>query len=257
MNLEKANYLLRFDDVCPTMSRERFDRFMGVVARHGIRPILAVVPENRDPELVLDDPDPEFWSRMRALEAAGATIALHGYRHVCERAGDSLLGLHSHTEFAGVSEDHQREWVRAGLAILLKNGLSPRLFVAPRHGFDAATLRVLAEVGMPYLSDGFASRPFLRGGVVWIPQQLWEPVEKSNGLWTVCVHTNTAAPELADRLDQFLGRHAAQFTSFDEVIAQGKPSELRWNERMRETVALQRIRLRSSKARWGGRSQRS
>lgn len=241
-----ASYLLRFDDLCPTMSRQRFDAFMAVIERHRIRPILAVVPDNQDPELKIDNPDPVFWSRMRALEASGATIALHGYRHLCQSSGRSHLGMHKQTEFAGIPETIQREWIRAGLDILRANGLSPRLFVAPRHGFDSATLQALVEEGLPILSDGFASHPFTRGEVVWIPQQLWAPVRKPLGLWTICLHTNTAQPSILEKLDVFLREYADQFTSFDRVISAAPPVQLRWTERIRETLASQRARLRLS-----------
>jgi predicted deacetylase len=128
------------------------------------------------------------------------------------------------------------------LEILRANGLCPRLFVAPRHGFDSATLRSLAEEGLGFLSDGFATRPFTRNEVVWIPQQLWEPVKKSRGLWTICLHTNTAPRAMEERLDLFLHEHASQFTSFDQVINQKAPQELRWSERIRDAVNMRRSR---------------
>lgn len=237
-----ARYLLRLDDLCPTIAKERFERFLRIVERHHLRPILAVVPENQDPDLVRDDPDPNFWTRMCALQKAGAAIALHGYRHLCLSTGRSVLGLHRHSEFAGVSEETQRLWIRAGLEILRRRGLNPRLFVAPRHGFDSATLQVLTKEGLPYLSDGFASRPFSRTGVLCIPQQLWAPVHKARGLWTICLHTNTATDELEQDLDSFLSRCAHQFTSFEEVIAAGLPEPLSWSEQLREWMILYRRR---------------
>jgi predicted deacetylase len=246
MELGTAKYLLRFDDLCPTMSRQRFERFISIMDRYRIHPILAVVPDNRDPELNIENPDPHFWLRMRDLEWAGATIALHGYRHVCRSRGSSFLGLHSQTEFAGVPQKTQTEWIRLGLDILRHNGLSPKLFVAPRHGFDSATLRALVQERLPFLSDGFAARPFTRGEVVWIPQQLWEPVQKRQGLWTICLHTNTAKLDLEDQLEHFLHRFADQFTTFDKVVSKAKPAQLRWNERMREAFVLHRLRLRSA-----------
>jgi predicted deacetylase len=246
MHFEQANYLLRFDDLCPTMARERFDRFMVIVEQHGIRPVLAVVPQNIDEQLRVSEPDPNFWNRMRALEAAGSTIALHGYRHECQSLGRPLLGLHSRTEFAGIPEEVQRQWIRAGLEILSGEGLSPRLFVAPRHGFDSATLRALAKEGLPVLSDGFASRPFTRKGAIWLPQQLWEPVAKRRGLWTICLHTNTATPELERKLDLFLDEHGDQFTGFDQVISGYEPTALRWNERLAEIFETCRVKVRSA-----------
>lgn len=248
MSLRRAKYLLRFDDLCPTMSKQRFDRFMEIVYRHKVRPILAVVPDNKDLELIVDSPDPDFWARMRALESSGSTIALHGYQHTCNSSGRSLLALHSRTEFAGAPEDIQREWIRAGLAIHRGHGLSPRLFVAPRHGFDSATLRALKQEGLLFLSDGFSNRPYQRKGVTWIPQQLWEPVERAEGLWTICLHTNTSASFLENRLDLFLHEHADQFTSFEEVASIENANQLTWRERLREIATLQRIRLRSALA---------
>jgi predicted deacetylase len=242
MRSNAAQYLLRFDDLCPTMSRERWKPFRAIITRHGLRPIFAVVPDNQDPDLKIDNPDPQFWDRMRTLETEGATIAMHGYQHLCASSAKSMLGLHRKTEFAGIDEQTQRKWIREGLEILRGHGLSPRLFVAPRHGFDRATLSALAAEGLGIISDGFATRPFTRENVVWIPQQLWEPVNKSSGLWTICIHSNTARPGLEQRLDSFLHAAANQFVSLDDTLQNYVPSSLRWNESLWEWLAIQRLR---------------
>ena len=235
-----AQYLLRFDDLCPTISNTRWKRFLPLIEEFGIRPILAVVPDNRDYRLQPSPVDSEFWDRMRALEAAGAMIALHGYRHLCQNWGKSLLKLHVRSEFAGVAEDTQRQWIHAGLGLLRGHGLNPRVWVAPRHGFDASTLRALRKEGIGVLSDGFARIPFTRGGLTWIPQQLWEPVEKSKGLWTICIHANTARASLIEQLRAFLRLHAGQFTSVDRVLAEFQPAKLDGIERFYEAYALWR-----------------
>jgi predicted deacetylase len=237
-----AQYLLRFDDLCPTVALGRWERFLPLIEEFRLRPILAVVPENRDRELDRSEPDPEFWARMRALEAGGATIALHGYRHLCRSKGKSLVPLHTHSEFAGVPLELQREWIAAGLNILRSEGLNPRIWVAPRHGFDSNTLQALRAEGMGLLSDGLARVPFIREGVTWIPQQLWSPAIKSKGLWTICIHTNTARSSQVDQMRTFLRRHAAQFTSVDRVVAELKPEKLSASERLYEAFALWRVR---------------
>ena len=242
MKLEPARYLLRFDDLCPTMSKQRFERFCQICERHQLRPILGVVPDNQDPELICDEPDPAFWDRMCALQSAGSVIAMHGYRHLCHSHGRSIVGLRSHSEFAGVPQDVQRHWVRTGLLLLRERGLDPKLFVAPRHGFDFTTLQILLEERLPFLSDGFAVRPYCRAGVFCIPQQLWAPIEKQHGLWTICIHTNTATDELARDLDRFLSLHAHQFTTFDQVAADGLPKTLSWWEELSEWILLNRRR---------------
>jgi hypothetical protein len=249
MNSSPPQYLIRLDDFCPTMLLEPRDRFLSIFARHGVSPILAVVPDNLDPDLNRQSPDPKFWERMRLLQAAGATIAMHGYRHLCASRGGSLLRLHRQTEFAGVESSIQQQWVRSGLALLRGQGLRPRLFVAPRHGFDRNTLSALAAEGLGVLSDGFARRPFTQHEILWIPQQLWEPVAQKTGLWTICLHTNTASTGLEERLERFLAKHTGHLTSFDQVVAGYLPNPLRWNEQIGADLAHLRARISSARSR--------
>jgi len=245
-----AQYLLRFDDLCPTASRNRMQRLFRLISDYDLQPILAVVPDNQDFELQLSPPDPAFWDRMCALEAAGATIALHGFQHLCTSKGTSLVPLHNHSEFAGVDEETQRQWIHSGLKILRGHGLNPRIWVAPRHGFDASTLRALSHEGIKLLSDGFARLPFTRGGLTWIPQQLWRPVEKNKGLWTICLHSNFANAAQVAQLRDFLSEHGTQFTSVERVMAELSPAELSLNEKCRENLALWRTRAAKAKRRW-------
>lgn len=247
-----ARYLLRLDDLCPTAPRARLDRLQGLMEEFRVCPILAVIPDNQDRELAMEPPDPDFWARMRALQAAGAVIGLHGYRHLCASRGRSLVPLHRFTEFAGVPEATQRNWMRAGLAILRAQGLNPRLWVAPRHGFDRVTLRVLHEEGIRVVSDGLARMPFQRGGVTWLPQQLWAPVEKPWGLWTILLHTHTASDALIDDLRAFLRHHAGQFMPAGQAMAEFGP-KLPLTERLYEAAALLRFRQRQLRKRLSGR----
>ena len=243
MPREPAQYLLRLDDLCPTVAAERWKRFQSLIEDFRLKPILAVVPDNRDPELQVSSPDPAFWDRLRDLEAAGASIALHGFRHLCERRGRSLVNLHRTTEFAGVSFAMQRAWIAEGLRILRGHSLHPKIWVAPRHGFDVQTIRALLDEGIAIVSDGFARRPFLRCGITWIPQQLWGPVEKDRGLWTICVHPNTASETEIEALRSFLLAHAARFTSVDRAVADLQPATLTLIEYIQAECALRRLTI--------------
>ena len=248
-----AQYLLRFDDLCPTVSQRRWQQFRSLIEEFRIKPILAVIPDNRDYQLQLSRPDPEFWDQMRALEFHGAAIALHGYQHLCQSWAGGLLSLHRHSEFAGVSAATQRDWIHKGVEILRDQRLNPRLWVAPRHGFDWSTLVALRAEGITVLSDGFARVPISRGGITWIPQQLWAPVEKAKGLWTICIHPNTARKGMAETLRKFLLHHAGQFTSLDRVLAEFDASQVSVTEHAYERVAMWRhqfSRFRKQGWRW-------
>lgn len=238
-----AEYLLRCDDLCPTMSAERWQRIESLIREFQLQPILAVVPDNRDPELEVSPPDPDFWRRMHALEAAGAVIGLHGYRHVCTSRGRSLLGITRRSEFAGVPAQTQRAWIRDGLRILRAHGLNPRIWVAPRHGFDRRTLDALCAEGIAMVSDGFARVLFLRRGLTWVPQQLWGPVNKKKGLWTICIHPNTATEADIANLREFVIAHADQFTSVDRVLFRNQPATLPVVERIYADAALRRFKM--------------
>jgi hypothetical protein len=236
------------------MHYPRWQRFLPLIEEFGLRPILAVIPDNQDKELNLSLPEPEFWAQMRAMEAAGATIALHGYRHLCASHGASLLPLHRQTEFAGVPEETQRQWICEGLGILRGHGLNPAIFVAPRHGFDRTTLRALRNEGIQLLSDGFARLPFTRGGLTWIPQQLWGPVKKKKGLWTICIHSNFTQDAQVEQLHLFLRQYVQQFTSVDRVLAEFPPASLSLTERLYEACALWRFQASQARKRFMFRS---
>ncbi len=238
-----ARYLLRVDDLCPAVSHERWSLFRAIIEEFRLQPILAIVPDNHDPSLEISPPDPTFWSQIRTLESAGATIGLHGYRHLCLSRGRSLLELHRTSEFAGIPPNAQRAWIREGLRILRGHGLDPRIFVPPRHGFDVRTLAAIRSEGISLLSDGFARSPFLRAGVIWIPQQLWAPIGKPSGVWTICIHPNTARDDEIGDLRHFLYAHSRQFTSVDRLLASESPPPLNFLERIQMELSLRRVAI--------------
>lgn len=238
-----ARYLLRFDDLCPTMRPERLEWLAALIARHGLRPILAVVPDNRDPELRCAPANESFWERMRALQAQGAAIALHGLHHLSVGRGGGLLSLHRRTEFAGEPPVRQIARIGAGLELLRARGLEPRLWVAPRHGQDRATCAALREHGILLVSDGFSATPYQRCGLTWLPQQLWAPITQSAGLWTICLHPNTASREELLRLEAFVQEHAEEFVGIEQGLEIFPPHTFGLQDWLTEKRRLIRIRL--------------
>lgn len=247
--MKPAQYLLRIDDLCPTVHAARWQSLRELLSEFGIKPILAVVPCNRDPELQVSPPDVKFWETLRDLPCGGAVIAIHGFQHLCSGRASGILPLSRSGEFAGVPYEIQHRWIREGLATLRREGLEPRLWVAPRHNFDRNTLRALREEGITYLSDGMTRRPVERGGMIWIPQQLWWPQEKRSGLWTLCVHPNTLADRSLADLRTFLRKNAGQFTSFERVVREFTPSPPRWPDLLVERAEIVRLRLRCAVSR--------
>lgn len=189
-----ASYLVRFDDICPTMNWDRWQQVEAVLLAADVRPLLAVVPDNQDPALAVAPAQVDFWDRVRAWQARGWAIGLHGFQHryVTREAG--ILGVNARSEFAGLPIEQQREKIVRALALFTAQGVRPDAWVAPGHSFDENTVSVLQENGVSVISDGYFLGPVRIRGMDWIPQQLWRFRSLAGGLWTVCYHHNTFSP---------------------------------------------------------------
>ncbi len=225
----RARYLLRFDDICPTMNWTTWNRLEPVLVQYRLKPILAVVPDNRDPKLQIDPPREEFWQWLREKQHLGWTIGMHGYQHIYSTRDPGLLGINHRSEFAGLSVEVQRNKVRNALAIFEQHGIRPQLFVAPAHSFDQTTLAVLREFGINTISDGFFLRAQLWLDIVWVPQQMWQLRKMPFGLWTVCYHHNRMRePDIA-RFRRDIERFHSSVISLDEAVGTNSTNATSWD----------------------------
>jgi len=221
-------YLLRFDDICPTMNWPIWEAIEAPMMALNLRPILAVVPDNRDPRLVAGPPRADFWEQVRRWQAMGWTIALHGYQHVYVNRDPGIIGLNPQSEFAGLPRAVQEEKLKKGLAIFREQGVRAEAWVAPAHSFDRTTVQLLAELGVSTISDGLWHLPFSEDGrMTWVPQQLWDFRPRPAGVWTVCCHPNPWTREAAARFAADLAAYASRITDLATVLeryGQRKPT---------------------------------
>jgi predicted deacetylase len=219
-----AEYLIRLDDACPTMDHERWAAVERVLDSHGVAPIVGIVPDNADPVLAPCPPDSRFWDAARAWQKRGWHIALHGYRHQLRVARRGLVPVGKFAEFTGLPWSEQRQRIRDGVRILRNHDLSPRVWVAPAHGFDLATLQALREESsISVISDGFSRRPYRHLGFTWLPQQLWRPRRMGSGLWTICLHPNAMQGSEIDALDRFLSSRPGGFPTVENAATRAVP----------------------------------
>jgi predicted deacetylase len=215
-----ARYLIRLDDACATMSRHKWELMERVLNEHAIKPIVAVVPDNQDTELMFEARDPAFWDKVRAWAAQGWTVAMHGYRHLMHPTDAKLLvPFYDRSEFAGLPLADQAAKIKSAWQLFLTEGVVPQVWVAPAHSFDAVTLgAVQAETSIRVVSDGIAWRPFQAQGFHWIPQQLWRLTERKWGLWTVCLHPNQMTEQSIAALGKTIGdSFRGRFSDFKSI----------------------------------------
>ncbi|MGH7233852.1 MAG: DUF2334 domain-containing protein, partial [Candidatus Saccharimonadales bacterium] len=184
------------------------------------RPLVAVVPDNQDPELQWDEPDPEFWKKVRSWQAKGWTIAMHGLQHdMRPTKSRMILPFYERSEFAGLPYTEQAEKIRRSWRLFAENGVVPTVWIAPAHCFDRVTLEAIRnETSIRIVSDGIAHDQYHEEGFFWLPQQLWSLTEKSEGLWTVCLHPNTMSIGQFETLRSSLfQQYASQVTAVAEL----------------------------------------
>ena len=215
-----ATYLVRFDDICPTMNWDTWEGIETTLLREGVKPILAVVPDNQDPKLNVANANPQFWQRVRQWQKNGWSIAIHGYQHVYDSPEPGILGLNAYSEFAGLTFDRQLAKLTRALQIFGGEGILPSAWIAPAHSFDETTIRALRDLGIRVLSDGFYLRPSLKLGMVWVPQQLWRFRQMPVGMWTVCLHHNHWSQSDLERFDRDVRQYRHKIISLADVLVQ-------------------------------------
>ena len=214
-----ARYLIRFDDICPTMKWSIWDRLEAALREHKIRPIVSVVPDNQDTKLHFEEADPHFWDRVREWQSRGWTIGMHGHQHVYTSSLSGITGIKPASEFAGVPEEIQLAKLQAAAAIFREQKVTPGVWVAPGHSFDAVTVGLLPSINIRSISDGLFFSPRVdSNGIIWVPQQLWAFRRLPFGLWTVCLHPNRWSDrQLAEFIDE-LAAYKSNVITFAEAV---------------------------------------
>ena len=207
-----AKFLLRLDDACPTMDMAKWSRLEKMFDALNIKPIVAVVPDNKDLKLNVGDFDGLFWDKVRRWQNKGWTVAMHGYQHLMHFTDSKLiLPYYKRSEFAGLIYEEQAKKIKEAWEIFLSQGISPIVWIAPAHCFDLITLKAIKnETSIEIISDGIAFQPYYENDFYWLPQQLWDLKEKKTGIWTVCLHPNMMSNS---DIDFFENKIKSQFLS--------------------------------------------
>ncbi len=68
---------IRMDDITPDMDWEKFNRFRILCDAFGVKPLLGIVPDCKDPKLHITDDNLQFYDMLKELKAAGWSLAQH------------------------------------------------------------------------------------------------------------------------------------------------------------------------------------
>ena len=139
-------------DVSPAWERE-VDVALEIAHEHGVRPALLVVPDFHGRAKL--DEAPAFCAKLRALEADGHEIFLHGYYHRAHGGSFFRQKIVSagEAEFSAVTQDEARRRLDDGERMLKEAGLTIRGFVAPAWSMPRWLVPLLGERGYAFTED--------------------------------------------------------------------------------------------------------
>ncbi len=158
---------------------------------YNVKPILAIVPDNRDSQLDVGPKDEDFFNiKIKKWIEYGWEIGVHGYQHIYNQENGGLMNFKKKSEFAGLNYLEQLSLLKKAIEVFHDNKVYPRLFIAPNHSFDKNTLKALNAIGIKIISDGFYRFPIIRNNIIWLPQQIWHIRKMPRGIWTACFHIN-------------------------------------------------------------------
>lgn len=211
--------LIRLDDASEYIDVEKWNAIEVLFDKYDIKPIVGVIPNNQDQDIVRKYPrDLNFWGKVKAWEAKGWTIALHGYSHVFSSEAGGINPVNFISEFAGLPLDEQKAKIRGGVQIFREHQLNPKLFCAPAHTFDQNTLKALTtESDIRIISDSVANDIYSMDGFYFIPLQSGHVQSLPFKLTTFCYHPNNMNEKDYQSLESFLKKYKEQFISFADL----------------------------------------
>lgn len=210
------------DDITPGMDWDKFLRFKEICDRHEIKPLIGIVPENKDSMLNIDEPREDFWDYVASLKSDGWIIAQHGETHVYATNKKGCFPLNALSEFAGKSYEEQFEAIKRGKQILEQRGIYTDFFMAPAHSYDKNTLKALKNLNFKNITDGFGKMPYSWKNITFYPISFKQEssLKKNSGYTTFVVHTNTMNDRDFERYERLFEKQRDSFISYGEYMAQ-------------------------------------
>lgn len=211
-------YIIRLDDASTNMNIEKWEKIEKILDKYNIKPIVGIIPENKDESLLKYEYNDNFWNIAKQWENKGWTIAMHGYQHKYNTTCGGINPIQNRSEFAGLSLEEQKEKIKNAYSILLRHDLNAKLFFAPSHTYDKNTLIALkSETPIRIISDSISNDIYYKDDFYFIPQQSGKVRKLNFKIVTFCYHPNTMTDEDYLVLDKFISNNKSNFVSFDSL----------------------------------------
>ena len=214
--------IIRLDDIAENMNWTMMEKVTNLFDKFGVKPILGVIPHNKDPELMsYPKINISFWDQVRAWKEKGWEIGMHGTNHVYDQfcTKTDYLGHGGNTEFCGQSFNSQLEKIKIGLNKFKEEKISIRTFFAPNHTFDKNTLLALKKCGINQVLDGYGIMPYEEDKINFIPQLFYKTIVLPFGIQSFQIHLNYFNQKDFGNFKNFIEKNAKKIITYDQAIS--------------------------------------
>ena len=209
--------LIRFDDIAPNMSWEMMDKCQELLNYYDLKPVMGVIPDNQDNEILKYPKRENFWETVKKWELNDWSIAMHGYNHLYDKETNKkdFFNYGGRSEFFGHSYEDQLSKIKKGLEIFEKNNIQIDTFFAPNHTYDRNTFKALKNSGILKIIDGYGLMPYSFNGIRFVPQLFYKLYLLPFGIQSAQIHINYWSDKDFINFKKFIEKHHKKVISAD------------------------------------------
>lgn len=226
MSSKYTGLLIRMDDIAENMNWTLMDKCELLFDKYEIKPLLGVIPINKDPKLLSYPKNDRFWERVKKWKNKGWEITMHGCNHLYTQKSDKkdIFNYGGNSEFYGLGYYKQLDKIKIGLEEFKKRNIQIRSFFAPNHIYDNNTLRALKDTNIKIIIDGYGLFPYFKDEILFIPQIFYKEIFLPFGIQSTQVHINYWNNDQYKNFEIFIKRNNKKIIDLDYITGITNPN---------------------------------
>ena len=220
--------LIRMDDISENMNWALMDKCEKLFDKFKIKPLLGIIPINKDPELLKFPKNDRFWERVENWKNKGWEITMHGCNHLYTQKSDKndIFNYGGNSEFYGLDYSMQLNKIKTGLEEFKKREIKVRSFFAPNHIYDSNTLKALKDSDIKIIIDGYGLFPYYKNEILFIPQLFYKEIFLPFGIQSTQMHINEWNDETYKNFEIFVKKNYSKILNLNNIIEVTNPNSL-------------------------------
>ena len=213
--------LIRIDDVCENMNWNLMSKLESLFDDYSIKPVLGVIPNNRDEDFLSFPRKDNFWDQVRKWQDKGWEIVQHGDTHIYDRLCSKKSDYFEYgggSEFFGHPLDVQEKRIKNGLEKFKREKINIRSFFAPNQTYDENTFVALKNCGINEVIDGYGLMPYTEKNVKFIPQLFEKVVLLPFGIQSTKLHLHIWDENDYKKFENFIKINSKKIITYDQAL---------------------------------------